>query len=91
MDDDNIAAVFYGPYLLAAIHEEQDYLETTLTQDNVKQRLKPAQGTLLFYDEMDQLLYRPSIISAAEGTLSCVYTCKAVAAAARFGIPIHST
>lgn len=58
-DDDNIAAVFYGPYLLAAIHEEQDYLETTLTQDNVKQRLKHAQGTLLFYDETDQLLYRP--------------------------------
>lgn len=59
MDDDNIAAVFYGPYLLAAIHEEQDYLETTLTQDNMKQRLKPTQGTLLFYDETDQLLYRP--------------------------------
>ncbi len=58
-DDSSIAAVFYGPYLLAAIHDGQDYLQTTLTGDNVNSRLQHAQGTLLFYDEADQLMYRP--------------------------------
>ena len=58
-DDPLVAAVFYGPYLLAALQEGQDYLSTTLSCDTVRQRLQPIPGTLLFFDEVDQLMYRP--------------------------------
>ena len=58
-DDPLVATVFYGPYLLAALQEGQDYLSTTLSCDTVRQRLQPIPGTLLFFDEVDQLMYRP--------------------------------
>ncbi|WP_339318738.1 beta-L-arabinofuranosidase domain-containing protein [Paenibacillus sp. FSL R10-2734] len=57
-DDSSIFAIYYGPYLLAALSDQKDYLELDVNQENVNQKMKKLSGSKCYQYE-DTLKFMP--------------------------------
>ena len=57
-DDASIISIHYGPYLLAALDESQDYLNIRLS-DQLDQQFLQKEHTLHFYDVLNQITFCP--------------------------------
>lgn len=58
-DCPNIMSLRYGPYVLAALSDQEDYLNLTLKKDQLSTFMKQKEGTCEFYDEADHLTFVP--------------------------------
>lgn len=58
-DRPEIMSLRYGPYVLAALSDEQDYLNLALKKDNLSSVMKQKDHTCEFYDEADGLTFVP--------------------------------
>ena len=47
-DDPKMMAIFYGPYVLAALSDSSDYLEVPFTAENIGEYLEKTEGELVF-------------------------------------------
>lgn len=58
-DDASIISLHYGPYVLAALSDEQEYIRVHLEEETLQEQIQRCDETLTFYDTINHLTYRP--------------------------------
>lgn len=58
-DDASIVSLHYGPYVLAALSDEQEYIRVSFNEKTLQEQIQRCDETLTFYDTINQLTYRP--------------------------------